>query len=185
MIFRSVQHKTAAAPLGSSGRRPGSAVHWRRWQPLQERARGVPDRTVVCGASRSLTGTPRGRSPAAGQFKPPCPQSLQAGVRLGCFLAPPSTTAEPKLPKWSACPLRALPPPRHDGRVMIDSNVLIGEFGDAAAEAGIEGWPCLLRSETLPAPTKGPRYRLVRQLCTCLPSVPHMGAQRRAARGRA
>jgi hypothetical protein len=36
----------------------------------------------------------------------------------------------------------------HDGTVMIDPDVLIAEFGDAAAKAGIEGWPCQLRPET-------------------------------------
>jgi hypothetical protein len=33
----------------------------------RRRVRGVPDRTVISGESRSLTGTPCRRSPAAGQ----------------------------------------------------------------------------------------------------------------------
>jgi hypothetical protein len=33
---------------------------------------------------------------------------------------------------------------------------LIAEFGDAAAKVGIEGWPCQLRSEALPAPHQKP-----------------------------
>lgn len=39
---------------------------------------------------------------------------------------------------------------------MIDPNVLIAEFGDAAVKAGIDGWPCPLRSETLLAPHQKP-----------------------------
>jgi hypothetical protein len=39
---------------------------------------------------------------------------------------------------------------------MIDPNVLSAEFGDAAARAEIVGWPCSLRSETLPAPHEKP-----------------------------
>jgi hypothetical protein len=31
---------------------------------------------------------------------------------------------------------------------MIDPDVLNAEFGDAAAKAGIEGWPCKLRPAT-------------------------------------
>ena len=37
----------------------------------------------------------------------------------------------------------------HNGTVMVDPNILIAEFGDAAATAGIEGWPCQLRPEIL------------------------------------
>ena len=57
-------------------RHPGS---WRPAQPGQRRARSVPDRTVIYGDLRSLTGTPRWRSPAAGLVRPPGSQSLQAG----------------------------------------------------------------------------------------------------------
>lgn len=39
---------------------------------------------------------------------------------------------------------------------MIDPDVLIAEFGDAAAKAAIEGWPCQLRPETQPAPHQKP-----------------------------
>src|SRR5258708_12993374 len=39
---------------------------------------------------------------------------------------------------------------------MTDPDVLIAEFGEAAAKARIEGWPCPLRSETLPAPHEKP-----------------------------
>jgi hypothetical protein len=40
--------------------------------------------------------------------------------------------------------------------MMVDPDLLIAEFGDAAAKVGIEGWPCQLRSETLPAPHQKP-----------------------------
>lgn len=40
--------------------------------------------------------------------------------------------------------------------MMVDPNALITEFGDAAAETGIEGWPCQLRAEILPAPHQKP-----------------------------
>jgi hypothetical protein len=40
----------------------------------------------------------------------------------------------------------------HNDTVMVDPSVLIAEFGEDAAKAQIEGWPCQLRSETLPAP---------------------------------
>jgi hypothetical protein len=39
---------------------------------------------------------------------------------------------------------------------MADPGVLIAEFGDAAANVGIEGWPCRLRSEAAPAPHHKP-----------------------------
>jgi hypothetical protein len=39
-----------------------------------------------------------------------------------------------------------------NGAVITDPGVLITEFGEAAAKAGIDGWPCPLRFETLPAP---------------------------------
>jgi hypothetical protein len=42
------------------------------------RARSVPDRTVISGESRSLTDTPRWRSPVASQVERPALQSLQA-----------------------------------------------------------------------------------------------------------
>jgi hypothetical protein len=42
---------------------------------------------------------------------------------------------------------------------MIDSNVLVAEFGDTAAKVGIEGWPCPLGLETLPAPHQKPTLR--------------------------
>ena len=44
----------------------------------------------------------------------------------------------------------------HDGTVMVDPGVLIAEFGDAATRVGLEGWPCQLRSEALPAPHQKP-----------------------------
>lgn len=40
--------------------------------------------------------------------------------------------------------------------MMIDPDVLIAEFGDAAAKAGIHGWPCRIRSEKRPAPHEKP-----------------------------
>jgi hypothetical protein len=40
--------------------------------------------------------------------------------------------------------------------MITDPDILITEFGEAAAKAGIEGWPCPLRSETLPAPHMKP-----------------------------
>jgi hypothetical protein len=43
------------------------------------RARGVPDRTVISGESRSLTDTPHRRSPAKSQVGRSRPQCLQAG----------------------------------------------------------------------------------------------------------
>ncbi len=45
---------------------------------------------------------------------------------------------------------------RHDGVVMTNPDVLIAEFGEAAAKAGIVGWPCPLRFEILPAPHEKP-----------------------------
>jgi len=39
---------------------------------------------------------------------------------------------------------------------MIDAALLISEFRADAAEARIEGWPCPLRWETLPAPHEKP-----------------------------
>jgi hypothetical protein len=39
---------------------------------------------------------------------------------------------------------------------MIEPDVLISDFGNAAAKAGIRGWPCPLRFETLPAPHQKP-----------------------------
>jgi hypothetical protein len=39
---------------------------------------------------------------------------------------------------------------------MVDPKVLIAEFGHSAAKVGIEGWPCQLRSEVLPAPHQKP-----------------------------
>jgi hypothetical protein len=39
---------------------------------------------------------------------------------------------------------------------MTDPDILIAEFGEPAAKARIEGWPCPLRSETLPAPHEKP-----------------------------
>jgi hypothetical protein len=47
----------------------------------QGRARGVPDRIVIGGGSRSLTGTPRRRSPAVRQVRSPGTQSLHARGR--------------------------------------------------------------------------------------------------------
>lgn len=46
---------------------------------LAVRARGVPDRMVISGEPRSLTDTPRRRSPAVSEVRPPAPHSLQAG----------------------------------------------------------------------------------------------------------
>jgi len=43
-----------------------------------------------------------------------------------------------------------------DGLMMIEPEVLIAEFGDAAARAGIRGWPCPLRFEKRPAPHQKP-----------------------------
>ena len=40
--------------------------------------------------------------------------------------------------------------------MMIDAELLISEFRADAAEARIEGWPCPLRWETLPAPHEKP-----------------------------
>jgi hypothetical protein len=40
--------------------------------------------------------------------------------------------------------------------MMIDAELLISEFRADAAEARIEGWPCPLRGETLPAPHEKP-----------------------------
>jgi hypothetical protein len=39
---------------------------------------------------------------------------------------------------------------------MVDPDVLIAEFGDAADKVAIEGWPCQLRSEALAAPHQKP-----------------------------
>lgn len=39
---------------------------------------------------------------------------------------------------------------------MIEPDVLISDFGNAAAKAGIRGWPCPLRFKTLPAPHQKP-----------------------------
>lgn len=41
---------------------------------------------------------------------------------------------------------------RHHGRVMTDAESLIAHFGQDATKAGIDGWPCPLHSEVLPAP---------------------------------
>jgi hypothetical protein len=40
--------------------------------------------------------------------------------------------------------------------VMVDPDLLIAEFGDAAAKAGIQGWPCQLTADTCPAPHQKP-----------------------------
>jgi hypothetical protein len=48
----------------TGGRHQGPDQMIRRWReagPYPPRARGVPDRTVNRGESRSLTGTPQGR----------------------------------------------------------------------------------------------------------------------------
>src|ERR1019366_8003864 len=58
-----------------------SATFLRMREPRPRRARGVPDRTVIRGESRSLTDTPRRRSPGELQVRRPCPQCLQAGGR--------------------------------------------------------------------------------------------------------
>ena len=39
---------------------------------------------------------------------------------------------------------------------MVDPDILVADFGDAAANAGIGGWPCPIRHETLPAPHHKP-----------------------------
>lgn len=39
---------------------------------------------------------------------------------------------------------------------MIEPSVLIAEFGDAASKAGVHGWPCSLRFETIEAPHQRP-----------------------------
>ena len=63
---------------GPKALRSGSACH-RRQSGSRRRARGVPDRTVISGESRSLTDTPCRHSPGAGQVRRPRPRSLQAG----------------------------------------------------------------------------------------------------------
>ena len=60
------------------------------------RARGVPDRTVISGGSRSLTGTPQNLSPAATEVSASSQRSLQAGAQLLPALLPrprPATDA--------------------------------------------------------------------------------------------
>ena len=52
----------------------------------RRRARDVPDWTVISGESRSLTGTPRRRSPAVGQVGQPEARSLQAADPLPCTI---------------------------------------------------------------------------------------------------
>jgi hypothetical protein len=39
---------------------------------------------------------------------------------------------------------------------MTDLDALLADFGEAAGRAGIEGWPCAVRVETLPAPHRRP-----------------------------
>ncbi len=40
--------------------------------------------------------------------------------------------------------------------MLTDPDALLGGFGDAAGQAEIEGWPCQVRFETLPAPHQRP-----------------------------
>jgi hypothetical protein len=47
--------------------------------------------------------------------------------------------------------------PNDDDLMMIDPDTLIADFGDAAAKAGINGWPCPLRFEVHPAPHQKPK----------------------------
>ena len=57
-------------------------------------------------------------------------------------------------------PALAVPPiavSGDDGLMMIDPAVLAAEFGEAASKVAIDGWPCRLRFETLPAPHQKPR----------------------------
>lgn len=51
---------------------------------------------------------------------------------------------------------RMMPGRRHHGRMLPDPDAVLGGFREAADNAGIEGWPCPVRVEMLPAPHQRP-----------------------------
>jgi hypothetical protein len=76
-----------------------------------------PDRTVISGESRSLTGKPRQRSPAAGQVRPPGRNLCMEGVSLRRQQHPSHPTASTSAahrPSGTTARRPAVPPVRDE-----------------------------------------------------------------------